>query len=208
MMAGVKGAKSPDPRRNSEETKLCECGCGTVIKKWRRADRGGGYVERHFVHGHHSRVIDCFRGRKHTGTARAKQSLKASLRGNNGNLNRTNNGQGVPLSEAHKRKLRGPRHQTRGSGNHAWKGGAPNYRLASIDWEERRAVVLLRDSYTCQRCGRQYAPAQRRFLHVHHIVPYAQCESEHPDALENLTTLCISCHARADHEWKVEHGSH
>jgi len=201
-------AKNNDPgsitSHSKGDTKLCECGCGTVIKKWRHAGRELGYVEKRFALGHHARVLKCFRGCRHTDEARRKQSARAVLRGNNGNRNLTNYRTGIPLTEEHREKLRGPRHHTRGSGSHAWKGGNKDYRLNSADWKDLRGVILRRDNFRCQRCGLSVPPAKKRRLQIHHIVPYAQFgEGDgNPDDPSNLITLCPSCHTLSDYEWR------
>ncbi|HYK93249.1 MAG TPA: HNH endonuclease [Thermoplasmata archaeon] len=56
-------------------------------------------------------------------------------------------------------------------------------------WDAARVVVLRRDRYTCQACGRR---ARRRELEVDHVVEVARGGP----ALEysNLQTLCRACH--------------
>ena len=69
------------------------------------------------------------------------------------------------------------------------------------DWDERRRAVYRRDDYTCQNCGVQSgpnAPGNGVPLHAHHVVPKSRGGS---NRLENLQTLCESCHNRAhDHD--------
>ncbi|RLV10219.1 HNH endonuclease [Streptomyces griseocarneus] len=55
------------------------------------------------------------------------------------------------------------------------------------DWNRRRALVLARDRFTCQRCG------ARADLEVDHIVPVARGGTWE---LDNLWVLCRSCHRR------------
>ena len=61
-----------------------------------------------------------------------------------------------------------------------------------------RAKILKRDSYTCQGCGRvEPSTFPVRGLQIHHIRPFRDSRDDSP---ENLTTLCLPCHAKADHD--------
>ncbi len=71
----------------------------------------------------------------------------------------------------------------------------PNYKGAEkvkygYDWVLLRKQTLIRDNYTCQRCG-----GTDKKLHVHHKIPYRICRSHKPD---NLQTLCLSCHKQVE----------
>jgi hypothetical protein len=68
------------------------------------------------------------------------------------------------------------------------------------DWDARRGRVYRRDDYTCRHCGRQSGPHSNDDvrLHAHHQVPKSAGGS---NRLDNLVTLCESCHNRAhDHD--------
>ena len=54
-----------------------------------------------------------------------------------------------------------------------------------------RQMVLDRDEYTCQICG----CVKETGLHVHHIMKRKEGGTDH---LDNLLTVCPSCHAQAD----------
>ena len=56
------------------------------------------------------------------------------------------------------------------------------------NWERRRLTALDRDGWRCRKCGR----AGR--LEVHHRQPLKDGGS---NDLENLLTLCVSCHKAA-----------
>jgi DEAD/DEAH box helicase domain-containing protein len=70
------------------------------------------------------------------------------------------------------------------------------------NWQQQRVKVLQRDDYCCRTCG----AAGSTHLHVHHIRPfreygYISGENENYRAankLDNLITLCPSCHRRAE----------
>ena len=64
-------------------------------------------------------------------------------------------------------------------------------RTATKDWKWRRREAIIRDDYACQKCGAQGGRKGDTQLHVHHIKPVAEGGS---DDLENLETLCSSCH--------------
>jgi 5-methylcytosine-specific restriction endonuclease McrA len=61
----------------------------------------------------------------------------------------------------------------------------PRLRLSLAEYEAVRKRVLERDGWRCQSCG------SLRDLQVHHMKPRSQLGR---DALENLITLCVSCH--------------
>ena len=66
-------------------------------------------------------------------------------------------------------------------------------------WKHKRAVILRRDGYKCQRCKRY--GRQREAQVVHHIKHY----DEYPElALDNknLISLCNECH-NAEHPEKA-----
>jgi 5-methylcytosine-specific restriction endonuclease McrA len=52
-----------------------------------------------------------------------------------------------------------------------------------------------RDNFTCQRCGITTEETGKS-LDVHHIKPYREFNGDHKSAhhLDNLITLCNSCH--------------
>jgi 5-methylcytosine-specific restriction endonuclease McrA len=60
-------------------------------------------------------------------------------------------------------------------------------RLSSEDYDLLWRLVLERDSWRCQSCGRMDT------LHVHHIQFRSQQGS---DCEENMITLCAACHKK------------
>lgn len=84
-----------------------------------------------------------------------------------------------------------------GSGNMNWVAGG-KHKHYGPDWPRIESIVQKRDHYTCQHCGieRQY----RKPLHVHHIKPIRLFNGDFTTAnqLENLITLCRSCHVKED----------
>lgn len=71
------------------------------------------------------------------------------------------------------------------------------------NWNAQRKLALERDGRRCRTCG---ASGEESLLHIHHIRPfreygYAPGENENykiANQLENLVTLCPSCHRRAE----------
>lgn len=59
------------------------------------------------------------------------------------------------------------------------------------DWDRRRRRVYERDDYRCQNCRRRGGPYGSVELHAHHVVPKSRGGVHR---LDNLTTLCESCH--------------
>ena len=56
-------------------------------------------------------------------------------------------------------------------------------------WQKLRMMALRRDCYICQVCGLPVGKGG----HVDHIVPLAQGGT---NSLDNLQTLCATCHSR------------
>lgn len=54
--------------------------------------------------------------------------------------------------------------------------------------KEWRTNLLLRDHYTCQRCGSNNNPT------CHHIIPKSHCDDDHMWDLNNGIVLCKECH--------------
>jgi len=72
------------------------------------------------------------------------------------------------------------------------------------NWQDQRQKTLERDGYRCRTCGAAARPGTG--LHVHHIRPfrdYGYVPGKNDayklaNQLENLVTLCPSCHRRAE----------
>ena len=60
------------------------------------------------------------------------------------------------------------------------------------DWKKKSRRTRRRDQWTCAQCGWRATKRNRHFLHAHHIVPRSQGGD---NALHNLTSLCVRCHA-------------
>lgn len=69
------------------------------------------------------------------------------------------------------------------------------------NWQQQRQLALARDGYRCRTCG-----AAEGDLHVHHIRPFREFgyipgQNDHyltANQVDNLATLCPSCHRRAE----------
>lgn len=58
----------------------------------------------------------------------------------------------------------------------------------------KRPIILKKDNYTCQICGitqRESIRKYNQYLHIHHID-----ENKKNNKLNNLITLCCSCHGK------------
>ena len=62
------------------------------------------------------------------------------------------------------------------------------------DWEEIRQLVLKRDNFQCQECGKKQIAFLIR-LHIHHKNPFLISGD---NSLENLITLCAKCHRKVE----------
>jgi len=60
--------------------------------------------------------------------------------------------------------------------------------LHTREWQRIRLIVLERDHWTCQTCGKQLYPGKGAT--VDHIRPHAYGGS---NALENLRAMCFYC---------------
>ena len=71
-------------------------------------------------------------------------------------------------------------------------------------WPRQREATRARDGYKCQSCG---IPESGRSHDVHHKIPFRQFESaEQANRLENLVTLCPSCHRRVETAVRIRSG--
>jgi DEAD/DEAH box helicase domain-containing protein len=72
------------------------------------------------------------------------------------------------------------------------------------NWGRQRERALARDEYRCRTCGSEAGPG--RSLHVHHIRPFRDYgylpgineAYRLANEIENLVTLCASCHRQAE----------
>ncbi len=88
-----------------------------------------------------------------------------------------------------------------GEGHPNWKGGGSIY--YGKGWRKAKLAALDRDEYSCRVCGTSKDELGRN-PDVHHIVPvreFAEADdAEIADAhvLDNLISLCVTCHRNAD----------
>ncbi|MBN8580494.1 MAG: DEAD/DEAH box helicase [Anaerolineae bacterium] len=77
------------------------------------------------------------------------------------------------------------------------------------DWQKIRLAVRKRDQFKCQVCG---ALETNREHHVHHKTPFRAfiqngvLDREQANRLENLTTLCPSCHRKVEQNVRIRSG--
>lgn len=83
----------------------------------------------------------------------------------------------------------------------AWTNDPNNY---GPGWSQLRDRVRARDKYTCQVCG---AVETDRQHDVHHKVPFRAFTSfVEANRLDNLTTLCPSCHHKVEQNVRMRSG--
>ena len=83
----------------------------------------------------------------------------------------------------------------------AWSNDPNNY---GPEWARIRDRVRARDGYKCQVCG---APESTRQHDVHHKTPFRAFTSmSEANRLENLTTLCASCHHKVEQNVRMRSG--
>ena len=83
----------------------------------------------------------------------------------------------------------------------AWSNDPNNY---GPEWTRLRDRVRARDGYKCQVCG---TPESTRQHDVHHKTPFRAFTSmAEANRLENLTTLCSSCHHKVEQNVRMRSG--
>ncbi len=83
----------------------------------------------------------------------------------------------------------------------AWSNDPNDY---GPGWGKIRERVRARDGYKCQVCG---LPESGRQHDVHHKVPFrAFASREEANRLENLITLCPSCHRKVEENVRIRSG--
>jgi DEAD/DEAH box helicase domain-containing protein len=82
-----------------------------------------------------------------------------------------------------------------------WSNDPNNY---GPDWNRTRERVRARDKYTCQVCG---AVETNRQHDVHHKTPFRAFPSYvEANRMENLTTLCPTCHHKVEQNVRMKSG--
>ena len=83
----------------------------------------------------------------------------------------------------------------------AWTNDPNDY---GPEWSKIRERVRRRDQFTCQVCGVVESSRQHD---VHHKIPFrAFASREEANRLENLTTLCPSCHHKVEQNVRIKSG--
>ncbi len=83
----------------------------------------------------------------------------------------------------------------------AWNNVTNDY---GNDWTTIRNQVRERDGYVCVHCG---IPEGKNAHHVHHKIPFKSfTDRDEANRLENLVTLCHSCHAGAETQVRIQSG--
>ncbi|TRO58086.1 DUF1998 domain-containing protein, partial [Candidatus Bathyarchaeota archaeon] len=82
-----------------------------------------------------------------------------------------------------------------------WGSDQINY---GPNWNQQRDRVRERDNFRCQICG---SPESSRAHDVHHKIPFRQFTSyQQANKLDNLVTLCPSCHKRLEASVRIRSG--
>lgn len=85
-----------------------------------------------------------------------------------------------------------PHHQIRGEKHPYWQGGKKSY--YGSNWYSQRHRTLERDNYACQVCG-----IKNKSSDVHHLKSIRTFSNlEDANTLNNLITLCHSCHIKVE----------
>jgi len=207
-----------------QETKPCECGCGTLIPKWKTYRLA---EERRFVRGHNRAGIlrgpmkdavkmkisiakdgwppERLRALRENYATATKEELRVlfpdkSMRAIYVKAFHEGLSKSVEILDRNYAQLSKER---QGSNNPAWNGGRWAYsgHHYGADWHRQRRSAKRRDNFTCQDCGKQFHKKSPH-LHVHHIRPFrlfnfvpGQNENyREANLLDNLISLCETCH--------------
>jgi 5-methylcytosine-specific restriction endonuclease McrA len=82
----------------------------------------------------------------------------------------------------------------RGENHPSWRGGT--IRSYAGDWTRQKREARARDDNICQECGKT-SEENGANMSVHHIKPYRAFDDPHEaNRLENLISLCMSCHMK------------
>lgn len=89
-----------------------------------------------------------------------------------------------------------------------WLGGRYSYR--GKNWAHQKFLARKRDGNVCQCCGITENQAKRKYgdgLEVHHKIPYIFFNGNYEEAnkLDNLISLCRSCHQKEEWRYRREH---
>jgi len=83
----------------------------------------------------------------------------------------------------------------------AWTNDANDY---GPHWGRIREAVRTRDAFSCGICG---LPENDRKHHVHHKIPFRNfSDRDEANRMENLITLCPSCHRQAEQNVRMRSG--
>jgi len=91
-----------------------------------------------------------------------------------------------------------PYPQVSGENNYRWKGGYEPY--YGPNWRIQRVKARERDGNQCSICHKSPEENEKE-LDVHHIVPFSEYgikRYQEANRLENLITLCMSCHSKME----------
>ena len=88
----------------------------------------------------------------------------------------------------------------KGENHYAWNGGVGRYYGPS--WPTQRKAAIERDGGECRMCSmtaEEHYKQHGTDIHVHHLCRFASFEdSAVANRLENLVTLCFTCHNEAE----------
>ncbi len=197
---------------------LCACGCGGKIikKKWHGWCRIPEYIQGHHARGkkksqeHKNKLSKANQGKKQTEETRQKigekskgrivsEEVKQKIRESKIGKNNPMYGKGGELSPTYGRKHTKEDRQKisealiglfKGSKHPNWNNGS-SFEPYGLEFnKDLKQQVLERDNYTCQCPDCEHKTNK---LDIHHI----DYDKENNN-LENLITLCASCHTKTN----------
>jgi 5-methylcytosine-specific restriction endonuclease McrA len=144
--------------------------------------------------------------RANAAVARSKITEESRKKQAQAQIGRTPWNKGKPWSDEVKAKFRERRstdeyrraasERQRGENGPNWQGGVSKPRSPQDwEWRKRRAECYERDNWTCRDCGVKCGSKGPRRIQAHHVIPRRNGGG---DELENLLTLCASCHHKRE----------
>lgn len=99
-----------------------------------------------------------------------------------------------------------------GANHPNWQGGSSyldNRGFRGSNWKLIRSKVIERDNFKCLHCGMGQDEHKKKYgcdFNVNHKIPFYQFggKTELANRLNNLETLCKSCHTKADWKYRKE----
>lgn len=158
-------------------------------------------------------ITDEYREKLRANAALARAAITAESRKKHAEKMRGRSpaNKGRPWTPEQRAKLRASRDNPEYREKHAaakrgalgpnWRGGVSGDAdsLSSWEWRQARLACYERDRWKCRDCGVKCGSRGPNRIQAHHVI---RRRDGGGDELENLLTLCASCHHKREHRFK------